>query len=165
MPRISPKPASPKSAQTPVAEPNDPLAAFRARLESGRFNAVLGHALRRTMRDAAADTGLDAEVAALRLALARLLTEERDPSKLAAGIARLAAVAVQAAHLRHPADPQRAEYRAHLLRVLAEIDAEQAAAQAARAALLLPAAAWYDPEASFPDTESPSPFAQGEGLG
>ena len=165
MPKTRPTSPSPKSAQPPApAESNDPLATFRARLESGRFNTVLGHALRRTIRDAATDPGLDAEVGALRLALARLLTEERDPSKLAAGVSRLTAVAVQAARLRQPTDDGLAEIREHFTRVFAEIDAETEAEEAA-SLLPLPTSAWYAPAPTFPATESPSPTAVGEGFG
>ena len=50
---------------------------------------------------AAADPGLDEEVGALRLTLARLLREEEaDPLKVATAVARLAAVGVQAARTR-----------------------------------------------------------------
>jgi hypothetical protein len=130
MPNSVSTPPSPESAQSPTpATPQDALSAFRARLASGRFSTVLGAPLRRTIRDAATDPGLDAEVGALRLALARLLTEERDPSRLAAGVARLTAVAVQAARLRQSADDDPNDIRAILARALAELDADLAAEQ------------------------------------
>lgn len=110
------------------------LAAFRARLAAGDYDALLGPGLRGTLRGAAQDPGLEAEVGALRLALVRLLDEERDPSRLAAGVARVAGVSVQAARLRKNADADTQELRALLLReaakLEAELDAERATAKA-----------------------------------
>lgn len=98
------------------------MATFRARLAAGDYDALLGPGRRETLRGAAADPGLDAEVGALRVALARLLEEEGDASRLAAGVARIAGVAVQAARLRQGGGNQ--ETQEALRRVLAEIDAE-----------------------------------------
>jgi hypothetical protein len=100
-------------------------AAFRARLAAGDYDAVLGPALRRVLRGAAADPGMEAEIGALRLALIRLLDEERDPSRLAAGVARLASVAVQAARLRQGGESTWKELQALLERELAEIEGEE----------------------------------------
>ena len=100
-------------------------AAFRARLAAGDFDAVLGPGLRGTLRGAAADPGLDAEIGALRLALVRLLDEERDPSRLATGVARVAGVAVQAAKLRHGGEVEMEQLRAELWRALAELETEE----------------------------------------
>ncbi len=101
------------------------LAAFRARLEAGDSDAVLGPGLRGTLRGAAADPGLDAEIGALRLALTRLLREERDPARLATGVARVAGVSVQLARLRQHGDAAGESLRAAILRHLAIIDAEE----------------------------------------
>jgi hypothetical protein len=49
------------------------------------------------LAQAAAERPLVDEIGALRVTLARLLAEEEDPSKLAAGVARIAGVAIQAA--------------------------------------------------------------------
>jgi hypothetical protein len=118
--------------QEPGANPvRNGLAAFRARLEAGDYDAVLGPGLRGTLRGAAADAGLEAEIGALRLALARLLREEGDPSRLAAGVARVAGVAVQAARLRQGTDGDRQELRESLLRGLAELEADLEAAHRA----------------------------------
>ncbi len=100
------------------------LATFRTRVAAGDYDAVLGPGLRGTLHGAAADAGLEAEIGALRLALVRLLEEERDPSRLAAGVARVAGVAVQAARLRHGHEADTEEIRAVLLRGLAAIEAE-----------------------------------------
>ena len=110
----------------PVAgQGREGLAAFRARLAGGDYDAVLGPGLRGTLRGAAADAGLEAEIGALRLALVRLLDEERDPSRLAAGVARVAGVAVQAARLRQGGDADAEEIRAVMLRALAAFEAER----------------------------------------
>jgi hypothetical protein len=116
----------------PAAEPGDDedaapgsLAAFRARLAAGNYDAVLGPGLRGTLRGAAADAGLEAEIGALRLALARLLQEEGDPTRLAAGVARVAGVSVQAARLRLSGEGSPDDIRGALVKVLAEFEAEQ----------------------------------------
>ena len=102
------------------------LALFRKRLEAGNYDAILGLGLRRTLRGAAADSGLEAETGALRLALVRLLTDESDPSRLAAGVARLTTVSVQVARLRNAPDADLDAIRAHLIRELDAIELEQA---------------------------------------
>jgi hypothetical protein len=110
-------------------EPNDPravLARFRQRLRAGNYDALLGHGLRRTLQGAAADAGLEAEIGALRLTLIRLLNEEHDPSRLAASVARIAGVAVQAARLRVGADTDLTTIRTHLLRELEAVEQEVA---------------------------------------
>ncbi|MGH2615542.1 MAG: hypothetical protein ACRDJC_09910 [Thermomicrobiales bacterium] len=103
----------------------DRLAIFRARLAAGDYDAVLGPGLRGALRGAAADPGLDAEIGALRLALARLLDEERDASRLATGVARVAGVAVQAARLRQGHDADVEKISTYLQRELAAIEAER----------------------------------------
>ncbi len=103
--------------------PDDPrilLARFRKGLEAGSYYLVVGQGLQRTLRGAAADVSLEAEIGALRLTLVRLLNEERDPSRLAAGVSRVAGVAVQAARLRQGPDADLEQIRSMLLR---EVDA------------------------------------------
>jgi hypothetical protein len=102
----------------------DVLTAFRERLAAGDFDAVLGPGLRGTLKGAARDPGLEAEVGALRLALIRLLGEEEDPSRMAAGVARVAGVSVQAARLRQSGDGDGQELTALLQREVAKLDAE-----------------------------------------
>jgi hypothetical protein len=91
---------------------------------AGDYDAVLVPGLREALHGAATDPGLDAEIGALRLALARLLDEERDASRMAVGVARVAGVAVQAARLRQGSEGRTNEIPAILRRVLAEVDAE-----------------------------------------
>ncbi|MFT4039761.1 MAG: hypothetical protein QM692_16390, partial [Thermomicrobiales bacterium] len=95
-------------------------ARFQALLATGDYDTVLGEGLRAALAGAAADGGLEAEIGALRLTLARLLQEEADPAKLAASVARVAAVSVQAARLRQGAGDAGDELRAALLRELDE---------------------------------------------
>lgn len=106
------------------SEPRQGLAAFRERLAAGDYNALLGPGLQGTLRGAAADSGLEAEIGALRLALARLLQEEDDPSRLASGIARVAGVSVQAARQRQSGHSNLDEFRAAVARVLAAAETE-----------------------------------------
>lgn len=72
---------------------------FRERVESGRYADLLDERVRRVLREGAAIPGLDEELGAVRFALAKLLAEELDASKLAAGVARLTSAAVQAMKL------------------------------------------------------------------
>ena len=100
------------------------LARFRERLVAGSYDAVIGEGLRSTLRGAAADTGLEAEIGALRLVLVRLLNEECDPSRLAAGVSRVAGVAIQAARLRNGSDADLDEMRTLLVRELDAMERE-----------------------------------------
>lgn len=120
---------------TTTHAPSDGLAAFRARLMAGDLDGIIGCGLRRSLRDAAADPSLDAEIGALRLALVRLLKEERDPSRLAAGVSRIAGVAVQAARLRQNPDANLNEIRSLLAKELDAVEAEYAQAAGPRAEL------------------------------
>lgn len=108
------------SDASPPADSRTALDRFRERLLAGNYDALIGRGLRRTLRGAAADASLEAEIGALRLTLVRLLNEEHDPSRLAAGVSRVAGVAVQAARLRTSPDADLEQIRALLLR---EIDA------------------------------------------
>lgn len=102
-------------------------AAFHARLATGDYERVIGAELRRVLQDAAAAPDLDQEIGALRVSLARLIQEERDPSRLAAGVARLAGVAVQAVKVRNGGKPEEDGILAILERTLADIERESEA--------------------------------------
>lgn len=69
---------------------------FRERVRQGDYDALLDAPLRNLLRDGAAIRGVEEELGAIRFALAKLLAEELDASKLAAGVARLTSAAVQA---------------------------------------------------------------------
>ena len=103
-------------------------ASFHARLATGDYERVIGTELRRVLEDAAAAPDLDQEIGALRVSLARLIQEERDPSRLATGVARLASVAVQAAKLRNGGKTEEDGILAILERTLADIERESEAA-------------------------------------
>jgi hypothetical protein len=83
------------------------------------------------LRSAAAEPGLETEIGAVRIALLRLLDEEADPARLATGVARLTAVAVQAGHLQARAAPEDglAEIGAILQRELDALDREKCLAR------------------------------------
>ena len=103
-----------------------PLPADRLGFLAGDYDAIVGEQLSRALREAAADSGLETEIGALRLALIRVLQEEHDPARLATSIARLAAVAVQVASVRHNPKSEADDMRRILLRQIQEIDAERA---------------------------------------
>lgn len=68
---------------------------FRTRIAAGRYDDLFDVPVRNVLREGAAIRGLDEELGAIRFALAKLLAEELDASKLAAGVARLTSAAVQ----------------------------------------------------------------------
>ena len=110
-------------------QPSSSLAIFRARLEAGDYDAIVGRKLRRTLRQAAQEPSLEPELGALRLAMIRLLHEEPNPTRLATGISRLASVAVQAARLTESPDSGLDDIRAAVKHKLDILDAELAAQQ------------------------------------
>jgi hypothetical protein len=77
----------------------------------------------------AAETGLSEEIEALRFVLHRLLSEEDDLARLAAGVARIASVVIQAAKAQQALSGHRSdELAAALMRELDELDSEVAQA-------------------------------------
>ncbi len=99
---------------------------FAARLSAGDYASLLPPGLRDALRQASADAGLEAEIGALRVALLRLLQEERDPSRMAAGIARVAGVALQALRMREAGNAIAADLRLTVVQALLTIEAEAA---------------------------------------
>lgn len=120
-PRSGPQEGLPSA---PVGDEQSMLSLFRQRLLAGNYDDLIGKGLRRTLHGAATDTGLEAEIGALRLALIRLLTEEHDPSRLAAVVSRVAGVAVQAARHRNGPHVDLEQIRAFMLRELDAIERE-----------------------------------------
>lgn len=101
------------------------VAAFRERLASGDYRALYEQRLGEVIAQAAALGGLADEIGALRFVLARLLAEEEDVSKLAVGVARVTAVAVNAARTQRAISGDAAEgLTAALTQILAELDGE-----------------------------------------
>jgi hypothetical protein len=78
-------------------------------LESGDYRELLGERLGEVMAQAAAEAGVGEELGALRIVMARLLTEEDDPVVLAPLIARIASVSIQAARVQRAISGQLAE--------------------------------------------------------
>jgi hypothetical protein len=103
-------------------EVDEPVPGFRQRLDAASYHALLGEALRAVLTQAAADRSLGDEIGALRVTLARLLVEEEDAAKLAVSVARVAAVAVQAARVQATMGSGRPDdLAAELARTLAEL--------------------------------------------
>ena len=84
-------------------------AGFRARMEAGDYRGLFGGRLGELMRQAAAESGVDDEIAILRIVMARLMAEEDDTATLANAIARVATVSIQAAKARRAINGQLAE--------------------------------------------------------
>jgi hypothetical protein len=81
-------------------DPREALrASFQRRVDRGRYDELLSPQIRSLMQTGAAIRGLDEELGAIRFALAKLLAEETDAGKLAAGVARLTSASVQAMKL------------------------------------------------------------------
>src|SRR5215211_3064734 len=74
-----------------------------------------------------AEPGLSEEIGALRFVLQRLLAEEDDLARLAAGVARIASVVVQAAKAQQTMTGNRSDELAEaLLTALADLDGDDA---------------------------------------
>ncbi len=78
---------------------------FLARVQAGEYRALGEPGLAETVARAGEPRGLATEIGMIRVALARLLEEEGDAGKFAAGVARLVAVAVQAARMEQATGP------------------------------------------------------------
>ncbi len=103
--------------------PNSRAAAFRARLESGDYRKLFDDRLGEVMAQAAAEIGVADELGALRIVMARLLTEQDDPVVLAPLIARIASVSIQAARVQRAINGQLAESLTDALTtILAEME-------------------------------------------
>lgn len=99
-----------------------PGSGFRRRLEAASYRELVGEALGVVLTQAAADRSLGDEIGALRVTLARLLVEEDDIGKLAANVARVAAVAVQAARVQSAiATEQTEDVATEIVRTLEEL--------------------------------------------
>ncbi len=97
--------------------------AFRRRVEAGDSRGLFDRRLGEVIAQAAAERSLADEIGALRYVLARLLAEEEDPAKLAASVARVAGVAVQAARAQRAVTGDLADgLTAALTQILTELD-------------------------------------------
>ena len=91
------------------SRPTTPDSSFLSRLESSDYRELLGDRLGEVMAGAAAEAGVANELGALRIVMARLLTEEEDLVVLAPLIARIASVSIQAARVQRAISGQLAE--------------------------------------------------------
>ena len=89
--------------------PDARSAEFQTRLESGDYRELLGERLGEVMAQAAAEAGVAEELGALRIVMARLLTEEDDLVVQAQLVARIASVSIQAARAQRAINGQMAE--------------------------------------------------------
>ncbi|MCC6313529.1 MAG: hypothetical protein IT337_05915 [Thermomicrobiales bacterium] len=108
----------PTTTDPPPAAPATPGDRFPERLRAGRYRGLGEPGIAATIAAAAQPPGLADEIGVVRLALARLLEEEPDASRCAAGIARLAAVAVRLALAQRALDGAPDAWPALLARVL-----------------------------------------------
>lgn len=107
------------------AERRAALEELRRRLAEGDYRTLYERRLGEVIAQAAALGGLADEIGALRFVLARLLAEEDDVSKLATGVARVTAVAVNAARTQRAISGDAAEgLTAALTQILIELDGE-----------------------------------------
>lgn len=96
---------------------------FRQRLEQGNFPALFDRKLSDVIAQAARERNLTTEIGALRFVLARLLAEENDPAKLAASVARVSSVLVQATRVQRTISGEVADGLTEAMtRILAELD-------------------------------------------
>ena len=78
-------------------------------MDAGDYRGLFGGRLVGLMGQAAAEAGVDDEIAILRIVMARLVAEEDDPVTLAKAISRVAAVSIMAAKARRAINGQLAE--------------------------------------------------------
>jgi hypothetical protein len=98
-------------------------AEFGRRLATGDYRELFGEVMREIIRQAANEPGLADEIGVLRVVLARLMCEERDPAALAASVSRVATVAIQAARAQRAIHGGTAEGLTEAItRILMEVD-------------------------------------------
>jgi hypothetical protein len=104
---------------------------FRRRLARGEYRDLFDAPLSRILGQAAERHDLDDELGAVRYALARLLAEEPDPSRLALGVARLTHAAVATSRERREFQQTQADGLTEAMPpILAELDQQDDASQA-----------------------------------
>lgn len=80
-----------------TGEQADAGSLFLERLGRGDYQDLLEPEIWQAIEQAGAEQGLTTEIGVLRLVLARLLSEEQDPARLASSAARVSGALVQAA--------------------------------------------------------------------
>jgi hypothetical protein len=105
-------------------EIDERAAEFERRLAQGDYRHLFGQVLREIVEQAAGEPGLADEIGVLRVVLARLMVEERDPKQLAESVSRVAAVAIQAARAQRAISGEQAEgFTNAVTQILMELDA------------------------------------------
>lgn len=96
---------------------------FRRRLERGNYHELFDRSLSDVIAQASQERNLATEIGALRFVLARLLAEEDDVAKLAASVARVSSVLVQATRVQRTISGEVADGLTEAMtRILAELD-------------------------------------------
>lgn len=109
----------------PTAEFDTSAEEFERRLEARDYRFLFGEALNDVIQQAAEERGLSDEIGILRVVLARILFEERDPAQLAESISRVAGVAIQAARTQRAISGEQAgDMTDALTRLLIELDSK-----------------------------------------
>ncbi len=105
---------------------DDAYARFQELLGRGEYVGFFDDKMIEVMRQAAqamSDRGLTEEIGALRVVLSRLVKEEKDLTKLASSVTRVASVAVQAARTQRAITGDAAQgLTSALTQILAELD-------------------------------------------
>src|SRR4051812_25642174 len=108
-----------------AGETHDEVPDFDRWIGLGEFDGLLSPELMHVIEQAGGMPDLGFEIGALRVVLARILSEERDPNRLASGVARVAEVAVRAVRAQHSMRlGSHQTLQEELERVLRELDAE-----------------------------------------
>lgn len=111
------------SDEDPGEQRRGAAAEFRRRLEMGDYQELLDRQLSDVIAQAAQDRSLVREIGALHFVLTRLLAEEDDSAKLAASVARVSSVLVQAARVQRAISGEVADGLTEAMtRILAELD-------------------------------------------
>jgi hypothetical protein len=109
---------------------------FRRRVMRGEYGGLFDEPVRRILAEAAEEKGLDVELGALRLMMARLLMEDGDPIKQAVAISRVATAAARivktGAAIEEPRDTLQEWITEHLRELDREREIELAAGERAR---------------------------------
>ncbi len=112
--------------ERPEEASDDAYARFQELLGRGEYVGFFDDKLIEVMRQAAqamSDRGLTEEIGALRVVLSRLVKEEKDLTKLASSVTRVASVAVQAARTQRAITGDAAQgLTSALTQILAELD-------------------------------------------
>lgn len=109
-------------------ELDERAAEFQRRLANGDYRHLFGDVLRQIIEQAGSEPGLANEIGVLRVVLAKLLVEESDITQLATSVARVAAVAIQAARAQRAISGEQAEGLTDAItRILVEMDGTEGA--------------------------------------